>query len=129
MAEAAINGFYEAFCQYMTETYDATSDQLMLDWNCVGATSRFHSRYRTIEIRLWEHSEGCYSLPDMTAIIHVCGICELFIGRQKEVDVFISWIREAAKESGFRYLACEDQPPIPEHPDQVAGCEIACTTL
>lgn len=53
----------------MVENYSATPDQLMLDWNCVGATARYHGQNRAFEFRLWERSDGHLGMPDMTVII------------------------------------------------------------
>lgn len=39
-AQMSIKAFYYDFCEFMVENYSATPDQLMLDWNCVGATAR-----------------------------------------------------------------------------------------
>lgn len=44
-------------------------DQLMLDWNSVGATARFIGNGCNIQYRLWERSEGHLNLPDMTMIV------------------------------------------------------------
>lgn len=40
-AQKSIKAFFYDFCMYMEENYCATHDQLMLDWNSVGATARF----------------------------------------------------------------------------------------
>jgi len=53
----------------MVENYSATPVQLMLDWNCVGATARYHGQNRTIQFRLLERSEGHLEIPDLTLII------------------------------------------------------------
>ncbi len=47
-----------ASIKYMEENYDATPDQLMLDWNTVCATARFIGNGCNIQYRLWERSNG-----------------------------------------------------------------------
>lgn len=68
-AQMNIKAFYQDFVNYMAENYSATPDQLMLDWNCVGATTRYHGQKRTFEFRLWERSEGHLGIPGMSLII------------------------------------------------------------
>lgn len=48
-AQMSIKAFYHDFVNYMVENYSATPDQLMLDWNCIGATARYHGQNRTFE--------------------------------------------------------------------------------
>lgn len=43
-AQMSIKAFYYDFLNYMVENYSANIDQLMLDWNCVGATARYHGQ-------------------------------------------------------------------------------------
>ena len=57
------------FMNYMIENYSATPDQLMLDWNSVGACIHYFGKDCTIQFRLWERSEGHLGIPDMTLII------------------------------------------------------------
>ena len=68
-AQMSIKAFYYDFCEFMIENYSATPDQLMLDWNCVGATARYHGQNRSFEFRLWKRSEDHLGNPDMTLII------------------------------------------------------------
>ena len=68
-AQMSIKAFYYDFCEFMIENYSATPDQLMLDWNCVGATARYHGQNRSFEFRLWKRSEDHLGIPDMTLII------------------------------------------------------------
>lgn len=70
-AQKSIKAFFYDFSKFMEENFSATPDQLMLDWNCVGATAQFHSRNNYFEFQLWECSEGYLDIPDMTAIVSV----------------------------------------------------------
>lgn len=56
--QMSIKALYYDFCEFMVENYSATPDQLTLDWNCVGATARYHGQNRAFELHLWERSEG-----------------------------------------------------------------------
>lgn len=126
-AQTSIKAFYYDFCEFMVENYSATPDQLMLDWNCVGATARYHGQNRAFEFRLWEHSDGHLGIPDMTLII----IRISFRGTQDviraEMKAFIHWLKQTAKAHGFLHLADEDCQPLPT--GQVPGCRIACIRL
>lgn len=62
-AQKSIKAFFYDFCMYMEENYCATHDQLMLDWNSVGATARFIGNGHNIQYRLWERSNGYLSIP------------------------------------------------------------------
>lgn len=127
-AQMSIKAFYYDFCQYMVENYSATPDQLMLDWNCVGATARYHGQNRAFEFRLWEHSDGHLGVPDMTIIVHVFYISGHVAKPQSEADAVSLWLRDAAKTNGFRHIADESHGPT-DAPNQVPGCKIACLTL
>lgn len=126
-AQTSIKAFYHDFVNYMVENYSATTDQLMLDWNCVGATARYHGQNRAFEFRLWERSEGHLGIPDMTLII----IRISFRGTQEviraEMKAFIHWLKQTAKAHGFLHFADEDCQPLTT--DQVPGCRIACIRL
>lgn len=127
-AQTSIKAFYHDFVNYMVENYSATTDQLMLDWNCVGATARYHGQNRAFELRLWERSEGHFGIPDMTVIVSVFYISGLVANAQAEADAVYLWIRNAAKANGFRHIADEDHAPT-DAKNQVPGCKIACLTL
>lgn len=126
-AQMSIKVFYHDFCKYMVENYSATPDQLMLDWNSVGATARYHGHNRTFEFRLWERSEGHLGIPDMT-VVYVFHISGLAAKPQAEADAVSLWLRDAAKANGFRHIADESHGPT-DAPNQVPGCKIACLTL
>lgn len=126
MAETAINRFYEAFCQYMTETCDATPDQLMLDWNCVGATARFFGSRFHVQVRLWERSEGNFGIPDMTAIVYDFSVHHT-VPEEERVEVFSKLII-FMKASGFLHIALWGTRPS-ENEKQVPGCELTCFPL
>ena len=127
-AQTSIKAFYHDFVNYMVENYSATPDQLTLDWNCVGATARYHGRNRAFEFRLWEHSNGHLGIPDMTVIVHVFYISGQVANPQAEADAVSLWLRDAAKANGFRYIADDSHAPT-DAPNQVPGCKIACLTL
>lgn len=127
-AQMSIKAFYSDFCQYMVENYSATPEQLMLDWNCVGATARYHGRNRAFELRLWEHSNGHLVIPDMTVIVSVFHISGLAAKSQTEADAVSLWLCDAAKANGFRHIADESHGST-DAPNQVPGCKIACLTL
>lgn len=127
-AQMCIKAFYHDFYQFMAENYSATPDQLMLDWNCIGATARYHGQNRAFEFRLWECSDGHLGIPDMTVIIHVFYISALVANPQAEADTVSLWLRDAAKTNGFRHIADESHAPM-DAPNQVPGCKIACLTL
>lgn len=127
-AQMSIKAFYHDFCQYIVENYSATPDQLMLDWNCIGATARYHGQNRAFEFRLWEHSNGHLGIPDMTVIVHVFYISGHVANSQAEADAVSLWLRDAAKVNGFRHIADESHAPT-DAPNQVSRCKIACLTL
>ena len=127
-AQTSIKAFYHDFVNYMVENYSATTDQLMLDWNCVGATARYHGQNRAFEFRLWERSDGHLGIPDMTVIVHVFYISGQVANPQAEADAVSLWLRDAAKANGFRHIADDSHAPT-DAPNQVPGCKIACLTL
>ena len=127
-AQMSIKAFYYDFCEFMVENYSATPDQLMLDWNCVGATARYHGQNRAFELCLWERSDGHLGIPDMTVIVSVFYISELVANTQGEADAVSLWLRDAAKANGFRHIADESHA-LMDAPNQVPGCKIACLTL
>lgn len=106
------------FVNYMVENYSATPDQLTLDWNCVGATTRYHGQNRAFECRLWERSDGHLGIPDMTVIVSVFHISGLTAKPQAEADAVSLWLRDAAKANGFRHIADESHGPT-DAPNQV----------
>lgn len=127
-AQTSIKAFFHDFCNFMVENYSATPDQLMLDWNCVGATARYHGQNRAFEFRLWEHSNGHLGIPDMTVIVHVFYISGHVAKPQSEADAVSLWLRDAAKANGFRHIADLGRSPL-DTDTQVTGCKIACLTL
>lgn len=126
--QTSIKAFYHDFCNFMVENYSAKPYQLMLDWNCVGATVRYHGPNRAFEFRIWEHSNGHLGIPDMTVIIHVFYISAFVANPQSEADAVSLWLRDAAKANGFRHIADESDAAM-DAPNQVPGCKIACLTL
>ena len=127
-AQMSIKAFYYDFCNFMVENYSANPDQLTLDWNCVGATARYHGQNRAFEFRLWERSDGHLGIPDMTVIVSVFYISRLVANAQEEANAVSLWLRDAAKTNGFRHIADESHAPM-DAPNQVPGCKIACLTL
>lgn len=127
-AQMSIKSFYHDFVNYMAENYSATPDKLVLDWNCVGATARYHGHNRTFEFRLWERSEGHLGIPDMTVIVYVFHIDRGVHDAQAEADAITLWLHATAKVNGFRHIADLGRRPL-DTDDQVAGCKIACLTL
>ena len=127
-AQMSIKAFYYDFCQYMVENYSAIPNQLMLDWNCVGATARYHGQDRAFEFSLWEHSNGHLGIPDMTVIVSVFHISGLVANAKGEANAVSLWLRDAAKTNGFRHIADESHAPM-DAPNQVPGCKIACLTI
>ena len=119
-AQTSIKAFFHDFCNFMVENYSATPDQLMLDWNCVGATARYHGQNRAFEFRLWEHSNGHLGIPDMSVIVHVFYISGHLANPQAEADTVSLWLRDAAKANGFRHIA-DESPAATEAPDQRPG--------
>lgn len=128
-AQTSIKAFFHDFCNFMVENYSATPDQLMLDWNCVGATARYHSHNRTFEFRLWERSEGHLEIPDMTVIVYVFHVdCDV-PDAQAEADAITLWLQATAKANGFRHIADLGRSPLDtDTHTQVTGCKIACLT-
>ena len=127
-AQMSIKAFYYDFCNFMLENYSANPDQLTLDWNCVGATARYHGQNRAFEFRLWERSNRHLGIPDMTVIVHVFYISGNVANPQAEADAVSLWLRYAAKANGFCHIADESHAPT-DAPNQVPGCKIACLTL
>ena len=127
-AQMSIKAFYQDLFIFMAENYSVTPDQLTLDWNCVGATTRYHGQNRAFEFRLWERSDGHLGIPDMTVIVSVFHISGLVAKPQAEADAVSLWLRDAAKANGFRHIADESHGPT-DAPNQVPGCKIACLTL
>ena len=62
-AQKSIKAFFYDFCMYMEENYNATSDQLMLDWNSLGATARFIGNGHNIQYRLWDTPTATSASP------------------------------------------------------------------
>lgn len=127
-AQTCIKAFFHDFCNFMVENYSATPHQLMLDWNSVGATARYHGHTRIFEFRLWERSEGHLGIPDMTVIVSVFHISGLAAKPQAEADAVSLWLRDAAKTNGFRHIA-DGSDAAMDAPNQVPGCKIACLIL
>lgn len=127
-AQMSIKAFYYDFVKYMVENYSATPDQLTLDWNCVGATARYHGQNRAFEVRLWERSDGYLGIPNMTVIIHVFHISGLIPDAESEAVAVSLWLRDTAKANGFRHIANPDERPEAAD-NQVPECKIACLTL
>ena len=127
-AQMSIKAFYYDFCNFMVENYSANPDQFTLDWNCVGATARYHGQNRAFEFRLWERSDGHLGIPDMTVIVSVFHISGLVANAKGEANAVSLWLRDAAKTNGFRHIADESHAPM-DAPNQVPGCKIACLTL
>lgn len=127
-AQMSIKAFYYDFVNYMVENYSATPGQLTLDWNCVGATARYHGQNRAFEVRLWERSDGYLGIPDMTVIIHVFHISGLVSNAQAEAEKVSLWLRDTAKANGFRHIANPDEGTEAAD-NQVPECKIACLTL
>ena len=57
------------FCIYVAKRYDASYDDTICDWNCVGATFRYIGRNIHIQLKVWEHSNGHNNLPDDIIIV------------------------------------------------------------
>lgn len=123
-AQKSIKAFFYDFCKYMEENYCATPNQLMLDWNSVGATARFIGNGCNIQYRLWERSNGYLGIPDMTLIVHVFSVAD----SMENALALCKWTGEAAKANGFRHIADPDRQPE-DADNQVAECQIACLTL
>ena len=123
----AIVDFFLNFRSYISEVFGANPDDVTLDWNSVGACIHHFGEDRTIQLRLWERSEGHLGIPDMTLII----IRISFRGTQEvihaEMKAFIHWLKQTAKAHGFLHLADEDCQPLASN--QVPGCCIACIRL
>lgn len=127
-AQMSIKAFYHDFINYMAENYSATPDQLTFDWNCVGATARYHGQNRAFELRLWERSEGHLGIHDMTVVVSLFYISGLVANAQAEANAVSLWIRDAAKANGFLHIADESHGPT-DASNQVPGCKIACLIL
>lgn len=123
-AQKSIKAFFYDFCMYMEENYCASPNQLMLDWNSVGATARFIGNGHNIQYRLWERSNGYLGIPGMTLIVHVFSVAD----SMENVLALCKWTGEAAKANGFRHIADPDRQPE-EADNQVTECQIACLTL
>ena len=65
----AIVDFFLDFLTYISEVFGGDPDDATLDWNSVGACIHYFGEGRTIQLRLWERSEGHLEIPDMTLII------------------------------------------------------------
>lgn len=65
----AIVDFFLYFRAYISEVFGANPDVATLDWNSIGARIHYFGEDRTIQLRLWERSEGHLGIPDMTLII------------------------------------------------------------
>ena len=57
------------FSIYISMLYDASYDDTICDWNCVGATFRYFGRNIHIQFKVWEHSNGHNNLPDDIIIL------------------------------------------------------------
>ena len=109
----AIVNFFLDFRSYISEVFSSDHDDATLDWNSVGACIHYFGEDRTIQLRLWERSEGHLGIPDMTLII----IRISFRGTQDviraEMKAFIHWLKQTAKAHGFLHFADEDCQPLP----------------
>lgn len=123
----AIVDFFLDFRAYITEVFGSDPDDATLDWHSVGACIHYFGEDRTIQFRLWEHSNGHLGIPDMTLII----IRISFRGKQEvinaEMKAFIHWLKLTAKSHGFLHFADEDCQSLST--SQVSGCRIACIRL
>ena len=129
-SEAAILKFYAHFCDYMTRNFNADPEELMLDWNCVGATARFIAKGRNIQYRLWERSEGHMGIPDMTAIVYEFSLAPTG-NPEKDQETILRLhgdLAYMAYTAGFRHYAFIRKKPLAS-PKQVPGCEVACIRL
>lgn len=65
----AIMDIYLDVRAYVADVFGGNPEDVSLDWNAVGACIHYFGEDRTIQIRLWERSEGHLGIPDMTLII------------------------------------------------------------
>lgn len=123
-AQRSIKAFFYDFCRYMEENYNATPDQLMLDWNNVGASARFIGNGCNVQYRLWERSNGYLGIPDMTLIIYELSVADTV----DNAVALCQWTGATAKANGFLHIADIDRQPE-DADNQVPDCKIACLTL
>ncbi len=64
IAAHRIEDLFDDFCIYIAKRYDASYDDAILDWNCVGATFRYFGSNIHIQLKVWKHSNGHNNLPD-----------------------------------------------------------------
>lgn len=123
----AIRDIFLDLQAYVAEVFGGNPDDIMLNWNAVGACIHYFDADHVIQFRLWERSQGHLGIPDMTLIV----INISFRGKQEEananLNAFVRWLRLTARINGFRYLADENIAPLAT--DQVPGCQIACFPL
>ena len=49
---------YGQFCIRVIKRYDASYNDAICDWNCIGATFRYFGRDIHIQLKVWEHSNA-----------------------------------------------------------------------
>ena len=136
LTERRIDDFYLDLRDYVALVFDGDSEEVSLNWNCVGATLSYRDDTHNIFIRLWERSESHLNLPDMTMIVETVVFDRKRGTRhnpdtaehlRREMKAFSKWLILTARICGFRYVADPNTPPIPEA--NVPGCSIACLPL
>lgn len=122
-AQKSIKAFFYDFSKFMEENFSATPDQLMLDWNCVGATAQFHSRNNYFEFQLWECSEGYLDIPD-----HDCYSISIQHDNRGNGSNNRAMARRSSQGQRFpsprRHVCNASQPSRPN-----PGCASSCITL
>lgn len=113
---------------YVAENFGDDPDAVDLRWNSVGATIHYFSETRTIQFRLWEHSEGHLGIPDMTVIVININFRGKIAEIRPKMQAFSQWLVKEARLHGFRHMADENQPPLIGE-GQVPDCKIACLRL
>ena len=102
-----IEDLFDDFCIYIAKRYDASYDDAICDWNCVGTTFRYFGRNIHIQLKIWEHSNGHNNLPDDIIILSDFVTGSVDAQDETEFRSQGNFIFEPSFRHGFKHLAVE----------------------
>lgn len=110
IATHRIEDLFDDFCIYIAKRYDASYDDAICDWNCVGATFCYFGRDIHIQLKVWELPNGHNNIPDDITVLSdfVTGS-----GNAQDKNKFLAicnFIFESGTHHGFKHLAVEPPP-------------------
>ena len=102
-----IEDLFEDFCIYIAKRYDASYDDAISDWNCVGATFRHFGRNIHIQLKIWEHSNGHNNLPGDIIVLSDFVTGSGHAQDKNEFIALFNFIVESGTRNGFKHVAVE----------------------